>query len=287
MTMGPNYGRSIAQSLAEQETKLLTKGKLSDWRFSQIRQRHIWSVFHFNCVNAGSPIQIVAGIPTIQAGVYNAFVTLQDANGQGLPSGLTMTASDTNNLGSGRVPDDQNFAVWELGASIYRPRPDIVALAPTLMSYGNPHPDDVDRILCEGVLSVKYLTNDVPIGHLLDFAQSGGPAFDVPSLLSYTDAAGPDGATTSIAGGLSEGSFTAQPWSQRVGRLAANSGNGNPNPGTRRKFEVPIFLAATQTYNFNITFARNVQLRAVKNGGTAAFSLRLDTWAVESFRDAG
>lgn len=290
---GRNYARSIAQSIAQQESNLMRRGELSDWRFSQIRQRHLWSTYHFNSCTSGSAIQWTAGVPTIQPGEYVLFTALRDQNGQGLPQGLLMSAADTNNLGSGRVPDDQNFAFWELGASIYRARQDVVTFSEAMLTQqtqGNPHPDDVDRILCEGVLSIQYLTNKVPLGHLMDFAQSGGPNFDVPSLLSYTVPQQVTGA--GISGGLGD-TFSAVaappqvPYNSRVGRHATNSGNANPNPGTRRKLEVPIFLAATQTYNLSVTFTRPVQLRSLLNGGSGCFTLRLDAWAVESFRNAG
>ena len=69
MTMnGRNYARSIAQSIAQQESNLMRRGELSDWRFSQIRQRHLWSTYHFNSCTSGSAIQWIAGVPTIQPG---------------------------------------------------------------------------------------------------------------------------------------------------------------------------------------------------------------------------
>jgi len=284
-TQNRNYARSIAASIEGQQSKLLRKGALSDWRFSQIRQRHLWSDYHFTIAGAASAIQLVGGTPQIRAGDYTLFVTLQNQNGQGLPAGFTMTPQDTNNLGSGRVPDDQNFSFWELGVTIEPERQDVVAGSTAgAVSLGNPHPDDVDRILTEGVLQVQYLTNKVPLGHLKDFAQSGGAVMATRSLLSYTGAAALVGAQ--VDGGLNEGN-TAPNVSERVGRSATNSGNGWPNPGTRRKLDIPIFLAATQTYAFVVTFARPVTLRSRLNGGTGCFSLRIDGWVVESFRDAG
>ncbi len=287
---GPNYAQAIAHSIQGQESKLLRKGELSDWRYSQIRQRHLWSNYHFVPQTPGSPILIVGGVPTVQANTYDTFVTLQNQNGQGLPQGFVMDAGDTNNLGAGRVPDDQNFAVWELGVTILPERQDVVnncissGVGGGDVSLGNLHPEDVDRILDEGVLQIKYLTNSVQLGHLKDFAQSGGPSIVVRSLLSSTGAASLVGAE--VAGGLGEGNL-APSLAQRITRLATNSGNTAPNPGTRRKLDVPIFLPATQTYAFQVVFYRPFTLRSRKNGGTGTFQIRVDTWAVESFRQQG
>lgn len=105
--------------------------------------------------------ELVGGTPQIHAGDYTLFITLQNQNGQGLPAGFTMTQQDTNNLGSGRVPDDQNFSFWELGVTIEPERQDVVAGSTAgAVSLGNVHPDDVDRILSEGVLQVQYLTSE-------------------------------------------------------------------------------------------------------------------------------
>lgn len=287
---GPNYAQSIANSISGQESKLLRKGELSDWRYSQIRQRHLWSNYHFIPQTPGSPILIATGVPIVQANTYDTFVTLQNQSGQGLPQGFVMDAGDTNNLGAGRVPDDQNFAVWELGITILPERQDVVnnciasGTGGAGVSLGNLHPEDVDRILDEGVLQVKYLTNSVQLGHLKDFAQSGGPSIVVRSLLSSTAAAATVGGETS--GGLNEGN-TAPSLQARISRLATNSGNTGPNPGTRRKLDVPIFLPATQTYSFQVAFYRPFQLRSKANGGTGCFQVRVDTWAVESFRQQG
>ena len=286
MTMGsPNYARSIAGSIENQQSKLLRKGKLSDWNFSQIRQRELWSTYHMTVAGAASAIQLVGGVPEITPNDYPLFVTLQSANGQGLPAGFTMGLDDTNNLGAGRVPDDQNFAFWELGVTIEPEREDVVAGSdPAAVSLGNPHPDDVDKILSEGVLQIQYLTNKVPLGHLKDFAQPGGPVIATPSLLNFTGGAALVGAQ--IDGGLNEGNV-APNVSQKVARLATNSGNAWANPGTRRKLDIPIFLASTQTFQFVVTFSRPVRLRSRLNGGTGCFALRVDGWVVESFRDAG
>lgn len=280
-----NIAKSIAENISQQQSKLLRKGQLDNWGYSQIRQRVLWSTYHFNSANAGSAILVVAGVPTLQPGDYQLFQTLNSQNGQGLPSGFQMTRADTNNLGAGRVPDDQNFAFWELGAQCSGIRQDIVSTNAANMAQGPMHPDDMDRVLSEAVLSIQYLTNQVPIGHLMDFAQSGGPQIAVPSLLNYAGAAIAVGAD--MTGGLGEGITTVAPFDSRVAKLANNSGNAWANPGTRRKLDVPIFLAATQTYSFIVTIARPIQLRSVANGGTGGFSLKIDGWVVESFRDQG
>lgn len=81
-----------------------------------------------------------------------------------------------------------------------------------------------------------------------------------PSLLNYTGAAALVGAQ--VDGGLNEGNI-APNLSQRIGRSATNSGNGWPNPGTRRKLDIPIFSRGHA----------NVRLRGdVLASGHAAFA---------------
>lgn len=131
---------------------------------------------------------------------------------------------------------------------------------------------------------MKYLTNEVPLGPLASFPQSGGLAFTGDSRLNYAAGvtAGPP-----LAGGLAEGSGIAPPWGSRIAHAVSNSGPYPASPQLRRKLDVPIFLRNTQTFQMKVRVPRPIILRSVQNGGTGTFSIRFDWWAVESFREAG
>lgn len=275
--------KSIAQSIAQQQSNMLRTGKPGPQRYNTIRQRHLWSTYTFctgGAINLSTPY---AQTPTIQPGTYAVFKTPASQNGQGLPNGVAMTELDTNFGGQGRVPDQQNFSVWEIGVTIGPQRIDVVSGDLPNRGAGPIDPDDVDRILTDGVLRVKYLTEEVPLGSLGEFSQPGGPHLAAPSLLDWS-ARGLGLLASGIYGGQSEGTITGQPYSAPVAKTSANGGNLAPAPSLRRKLDVPIFLPATTTFEFQLVFPRPVPLRVLQNGGTAGFTARVDLWVVESYR---
>lgn len=291
---GQGQRMTIGQSIAAQQSRLLRQGQAGNQRYSQVRQRHIWNTFYFTSGYPNSQIATGTGGLVLAAGEYQFFSSLSNANGQGLPQGFILTDLDTNFPSAGRVSDDQNFAIWEIGITLEPMRPDVVAGATAAMNGGAIHPLDLDQITQNAFLSIKYLTNEVPLGLLKDFPQSGGPSMVAPSLLDYSARGGTEVAgagPAGVTGGLQEGAVLAgaqvSPWSSRHARTAHNSGPLSPAPGWRRPLQVPIFLQNTAVFFFKVVFSRNVQLLSVQQGGTGGFRMRLDWWAVESFREQG
>lgn len=278
-----NVSKSISRSIAQQQSNLLRTGKPGPQRYSTIRQRHLWSTYTFCTGGAISLTSPYTQIPTITPNIYPVFKSPVGQQGQGLPSGLQMTDLDTNFAGQGRVPDQQNFSVWEIGVTLGPQRTDVVLASPSNRGAGPLDADDVDRILTDGVLRVKYLTEEVSLGALHEFMQPGGPHMSAPTLLDYT-ARGLGILANGVFGGQSEGNPAVQPFSAPVARTQANSGNLAPAPALRRKLEVPIFLGATTQFEFQLAFPRPVPLRTLRNGGTQGFTARVDLWVVESYR---
>ncbi len=282
---------SIRKQIQGQESRLLRQGQAGEQRYSQIRMRHIWSTFYFTSGFSGS---IITAAGVLQQGEYSFFTALSNQNGQGLPTGFFLSDNDTDFPGANRVSDDQNFSIWEMGLTVQPMRADLAAAVPASMTIGTPHPLDVDQICDNGIVSIKYLTNDIPMGAVGDFVQSGGPSMTAPTLLDYSARASTEAAGAGPAGnigGLQEGGVAAgaqvAPWGQRQAIASANSGNLPPAPGARRRMEIPIYLPNTSTFSFKVTFARPITLLTPARGGTGGFRLRLDWWAVESFREQG
>jgi hypothetical protein len=267
---------SIQAAIQAQDFETL-KGQ-ADRKFKNVRSRHLWSVYNFSRSATANSIDANG----LKPGDYSVFSTTAGSNGQGLPQGEDLSEIDTNFPGAGRVGDDQNFAIWELGVSVLPARQSVVALDTTVMAEGPPSPLDVDQILSSGVLVLKYIDVELPLGPLSSFAQPGGPFIAAPTLLDYGQSA--QAVAEGVAGGLAEGS-TASPWDSRQAKLTTNGGNLPAAPGMRRKLQVPIFLPKTVNFTFAFRFARTIKLLTVGQGGTGAFKLRLDWWAVESFRD--
>lgn len=282
MTMDPRIQLSIAQ----QANNTLRRGVASPQKppFDKIRQRHVWSVFNFS-PTVGNPLA-VAGTGIVTAGQWGVFQVGQNGNGQGLPQGLVMTGLDTNLPGGGRVSDDQNIAVHELGVSIIPVRPDVQTLSANVAP-GPILPEDADAIATNISVVFKYITNEVVLGPLGAFVQPGGVSITAPTLMDQTASAGAEaGPPDFVSGGLdlnatlsSLGGFAAQ-WS-------ANSGNIPPAPALRRKLQVPIFLPATTTFQVIFRADREFKIRSRTEGGRGAFALRCDFWAVESFKSQG
>jgi hypothetical protein len=266
---------SIRAMLGEQDDQLLRKGTLASERYDQIRQRHIWSTFYLTKGYQGSALDATAMLAPLEM-IF--FAAGNGQNGQGLPQGFQLSELDTNFPGTGRVSDDQNFIVWEIGVSLLPMRADVVAGSGGAMSGNTPHPDDCDRLLDDMIESVRYLTNEVPYGPANLFAQSGAPAITVPSALDTSGSVSNN--ANQVKGGQGEDST-------RQARVAQNAANMPAVPSTRRKLDVPIYMQAKQTFAFKLTTFRQRQLLTLAQGGTCGFRVRLDWWSVESFREQG
>lgn len=283
-----NASNQIIRSIQQQQADVLQRGKAGPQGYNTIRQRHLFSTYHFT-VGPGLAVQLnnpFANIPTIQPGVYSVFKAGADANAQGLPQGFQLTDNDTNFIGAGRVPDQQNFSVWEVGVAIGPQRTDVVLADTVNRGFGTPEADDVDRFQQDTVLQVTYITEEVPLGAVREFAQPGGPHMSAPSLLSATQAAGVfnQGGPSGALGGQQWGSYASSPWSAGIQRTQGNGGNVAPAPSLRRKLDVPIFLSAGTQFSFDLLVARPIPLRSLQNLGTAGFAVTVDLWVVESYR---
>lgn len=269
---------SLKGMVERQITKVMRRG-VRYGSFDQIRQRHFWSTYLF----AG-----FAGA-SIPAGAYEIFKSTPGNIGQGY--NLPLTIRETNWLGSGRVPDNQNFAITEIGVTVTRPPANpqgapvhvpgaafttapangiaasmtpaqvaaINGLAPIL-------PVDAQSILYGSVLEFGFLTNNVPLGLCADFSQSAG---------AY-------GWTSSSYLGVDASAARAAP-SEAL--PPGDPTNGLPAAAFRRKLEIPIMLQHGESTHMRINFPKAVPVQSLANGGSGWFEMRVDWWSTESFAE--
>jgi hypothetical protein len=260
---------SLKNMVEKQVSEVLKRGQRME-RFDQIRQRHFWSTYLF-AYGAGEQIQ---------SGPYELFKVISSQTGQGYPAGVTLTERETNWKGNGRVPDNQNFVISEIGVSLVRPPavdyggeggPGTYAptngiwhnLTPSLKSLINPnqpiHPIDAANILYGLVLEMGYLTNNVPLGLCADFSQSAGVYSQ--SNLNVDD----------------------PPASEDGRNLGGDPSNGIPCAAFRRKLEVPILLQHGEAMGMRLNALRNIDTLSKAQGGAGWCEVRVDWWATESF----
>lgn len=254
---------NLKQMVDKQVNRVIAEGQRFA-RFDQLRQRHFWSTQLF-AYGAGNEIQ---------AGPYEIFKTIPSGTGQGYPANVPLTLLETNWKNSGRVPDNQNFVVSEVGVSLTRPQPVNTGeggVIPTTSIYANLlagiqvlvnpnapiHPQDAYNILYGGILEMQYLTNSIPMGLLADFSQSAGI-------------------------------YVQEQLVNSGGRLATTQTMGDPTNGVpaaafRRKLEVPILLQHGEAMGMVVRFPRNVSTLTLAQGGCGWAQVRVDWWATESF----
>jgi len=282
---------NLKESIEAQIQKVLTRGQRYA-SFDQIRQRHFWSSYLFTPGGAG----------LIQAAAYDIFKTIPGYIGQGY--NVPLTTRETNWLGAGRVPDNQNFVITEIGVTIKRPpaTPQLVAvgedddlvhtpgspftnppsngiaasLAPSVVAGINGlapiHPMDAQAVLYGMVLEMSFLTNNVPIGLCSDFSQSGGMVgFTSNPYFTSSFSAGWMGLD---AGASPGGAF-----------LMGDPSNGVPAAAFRRKLEVPILLQHGEQMGMRLNGPRPIYLQPLALGGTGWVEIRVDWWATESFAE--
>lgn len=246
---------SLKKMVSKQVAQVLKRGQRME-RFDQIRQRHFWSNYLFAYGDGG-----------ILSGPYEIFKVIASQNGQGYPAGITLTERETNWRGNGRVPDNQNFVISEIGVSLIRP-PAVdnappfptngiyANLPPALQAVINPrapiHPVDAYNILNGIVLEMGFLTNNVPLGLLSDFSQSSGVYAQTNSPDILLDAQG-------------------------------DPSNGIPSAAFRRKLEVPILLQHGEAMGMRLNVLRNIPTVPFAGGGAGWAEIRVDWWATESF----
>ncbi len=270
---------SLKEIVSKQVTKVLERGSRFE-NFNQVRQRHFWSTYMFT-YGAGAPIN---------PGQYEIFKITSSMSGQGYPPGITLTDRETNWKGNGRVPDNQNFVISEIGVSLlHPPRVDsdgtygAPANAPTDSIYAalttgqkalvNPHaginPTDAASILYGMVLEMGYLTNFVPLGLCGDFSQSSGV---------YAQEAGVNGAAYDAASPEFAAAGTPGDNLQMV-----EPSNGVPCAAFRRKLEVPILLQHGEATSMRLNVQRLIDTLTLAQGGAGWVEVRVDWWATESF----
>lgn len=274
-------GASLQAMVDKQIAKVLARGQRYG-SFDQIRQRHFWSSYLF-AGYAGS---------SIPAGPYDIFKIPQGQQGQGYP--VPLTTRETNWLGAGRIPDNQNFVITEIGVSIKRPpatrqmaappTPDIdggTAVDPNAPRNGIAAnlsaaqvaatnmmapilPADASSILFGVILEFGFLTNSVPLGVLGDFSQSGGNN-------TYSSAYYATDADHNIAVN----------GRQKMG----DPMNGVPAAAFRRKLEVPILLQHGESQFMRLNIPKAIPIRTRAQGSSGWFEVRVDWWASESFAE--
>jgi len=259
MVMPPD----IAASISNQASNLLTSGSRFK-AFDQVRQRHFWSNQCF-FPNANG---------YINSGTYKTFITPSGQMGQGYP--VALTELETNWKSANRVPDNQNFEVLEVGITV-QGLPAMQAPNVNTIPEIRPTARQQDGILTSTMLSIQYLTNEVPIGYCNDFQQASGPMMggyepsnlinpayfpDIPVTITETD------------GTLATRYIT----------------NGFCAPSLRRRFKVPILLQHGETFSFNLNIPRSfyfgpqlVDWGAADTDYNNGFVIRVDFWATESF----
>src|SRR5882672_8754152 len=99
---------SLKQMVTNQVDRVIRRGTRAE-RFDQLRSRHFWSSYLF----LSDPTSNI-----IQAGQYDIFKTIPSQTGQGYPTNVPLTLRETNWLNAGRVPDNQNFVITELGVTL-------------------------------------------------------------------------------------------------------------------------------------------------------------------------
>jgi len=215
----------------------------------------------------------------IPSGTFKAFMTPSGQVGQGFP--VALTELETNWKSANRVPDNQNFEVLEVGITVMG-LPNIVVPG---LDDGNgnsnirPTARQQAGILTSSILSIQYLTNEVPIGLCGDFQQASGPMMGGYQPSVATNAATNPDAPVEIDAGPPE--FVSTPASRYIT-------NGFCAPGLRRRFKIPILLQHGETFSFNVTIPRSFyygpqEFDMGENDYANGYVLRVDFWATESF----
>jgi len=249
--------------------RVLERGTRAE-RFDQLRSRHFWSSYLF----IANPTD-----NSIPAGPYDIFKIIPSGSGQGYPTNLPISLRETNWLNGGRVPDNQNFVITEIGVTVKRPPAvdaagigGIPSFAPSNSIWANLTPAqqayitagaqqrpispfDSMALLYGLVLEMSFLTNNVPLGLCADFSQS--------------------------AGGYVMSNNPVNP----INNTSGDASNGVPAAAFRRKLEVPILLQHGENMGMRLNAPRPIFLTNPGEGGTGWAEIRVDWWAHESFTE--
>ncbi len=244
--------KSIQQSIRKQSRQVLVDGSRFK-RFDQIRQRHFWSTYRLSSDANGF----------VPSGQFDLFTTPAGQAGQGFTTQLTLR--ETNWVSANRVPDNQNFEITELGVQAQ------VVNTDTDTRGNSPFPSAIeDEVLRNMALAITYLTNQVPLGLCVDFAQSSGAC--VGEIHPSVPSAFPDAAVALGNNGV--------PASNTIPPNDVFYTNGFAAPGLRRRFKIPILLQHGETFKFSYLLDPG---RGPWLGTGITLDLRMDFWATESF----
>jgi hypothetical protein len=257
---------TIHSIVDKQVAKVLRKGDRMA-KFDQIRQRHFWSTYLF------------LADPTtnqIASGQYDIFKTIPGQSGQGYPTNINLTQRETNWLNSGRVPDNQNFAIQEVGCTVRNAPLEnstpgntssvgiYAALSTAQKTYVNfglgrsLTTFDAWQIATNVVIEMSFLTNSVPLGLVADFSQSAG-IMTMPNNFSGANEVSRHLLNVAPVNGLGAAAF-------------------------RRKLEIPILLQHGENMGMRLNIPRTFTILDPEDqGGLGWFEIRVDWWAIESF----
>lgn len=250
--MAPKGLQRIQQGINRQARKVLVDGSRFK-RFDQIRQRYFWSTYRLSSDANGF----------ISSGNFDLFTTPAGQAGQGFVSQLTLR--ETNWVSANRVPDNQNFEITELGVSILQVDTD------TDSRFNSPYPSALeDEVLRNMTLAITYLTNQVPLGLCVDFAQASAP------MIGEFHPAVP-GSYPAAAAELPVNGDTAE---QEIPVGDTFYSNGFAAPGLRRRFKIPILLQHGETFKFTFLIDPG---RGPWVGANTTFDVRMDFFATETF----
>ena len=212
--------RDIKKSVTKQTDQVLTTGNRFK-RFDQIRQRHFWSTYRF--------VPDANGF--VASGDFDVFQTPPGQAGQGYTNQLTLR--ETNWPSANRVPDNQNFEITEIGVSAQCSATANAALLG--LEYNSQVYQGLENeVLRNLVVSITYLTNQIPLGMATDFAQASAP------MVGYFQPASPfTGAAPPVVG--------------NADRRRTFVSNGFAGPALRRRFKIPILLQHGETFKFTYT----------------------------------
>lgn len=244
--------KSIQRGIKQQARKVLVDGSRFK-RFDQIRQRHFWSTYRLSSGANGF----------VASGTFDLFTTPAGQSGQGFTTQLTLR--ETNWVSANRVPDNQNFEITELGISA------LMVDTDTDTRNNSPNPAALeDEVLRNMALAITYLTNQVPLGLCVDFAQASG------AMVGEYHPSVPDNLETAYDVG---GENVLQDGAANAG-LSTFYTNGFAAPGLRRRFKIPILLQHGETFKFSYLLDPG---RGPWIGPNRTMDLRMDFWATETF----
>lgn len=246
--------RSIRKQVRSQTERLLETGNRFK-SFDQIRQRHFWSTYRFTPDANGF----------VPSGDFDVFQTPAGQAGQGYLTQLTLR--ETNWPSANRVPDNQNFEITEIGVSAQ------VSASASVALLGLEYNSQVyhlleNEVLRNLVVSITYLTNQIPMGMATDFAQASGPNIGL-----YEPNMGISTATPPVI--------------VNPDRRRTFVQNGFGGPALRRKFRIPILLQHGETFKFTYSIPQGRSPYVAKIDPSDAawpyIDVRLDFWATESY----